>query len=139
MSSRMVDVTTPPTMGAAILFIISAPAPWLNMMGIRPARITLTVIILGRILFTAPCIMASFKSWILVSLPFLFPLFMGEVEVEEHYYAGLRVEARQGDDSYPDGDTHVVIEKIKEPEGADERERHRKEDYHCLCVDFVLR
>jgi len=38
----------PPIMGAAILFITSAPVPELNIIGINPARITLTVIILGR-------------------------------------------------------------------------------------------
>jgi len=37
------------------------PAPSLNMIGIRPARITLTVMILGLIHFTAPNMTLSFQ------------------------------------------------------------------------------
>jgi hypothetical protein len=48
------EVTTPPTIGAAIRFITSAPAPWLHMMGMRPAMITAMVMIFGRIRLTAP-------------------------------------------------------------------------------------
>src|ERR1035437_4270591 len=97
-NSRIVEVTTPPTIGAAILFITSAPAPWLNMMGIRPARMTLTVIILGRIPLTAPC----------------------------------RIESCEGNDAHPDGDTHIVIQQVEEPEGADKGKRHRKKHDHGL-------
>ncbi len=60
---------TPPTIGAAIRFITSAPAPWENMMGMSPARITETVMIFGRILFTAPCMMLSRRSSIVFIRP----------------------------------------------------------------------
>lgn len=50
----MTDVTTPPTIGAAIRFITSDPVPVLHMMGMRPAMMTEAVIAFGRILFTAP-------------------------------------------------------------------------------------
>ena len=45
---------TPPIIGAAIRFITSAPAPWLHMIGSKPTRIAITVIIFGRMRFTAP-------------------------------------------------------------------------------------
>lgn len=47
-------MTTPPTIGAAIRFITSEPAPWLHMMGRRPIRIAMTVIILGRMRLDSP-------------------------------------------------------------------------------------
>ena len=72
MSSRMVEVITPPTIGAAIRFITSAPVPWLNMMGTSPARITLTVMILGRMRLTAPCMMLSRRSALVLSRPSFF-------------------------------------------------------------------
>ncbi len=62
MSSRMVEVTTPPIIGAAMRFMMSAPVPLLNMMGMSPARMTLTVMILGRMRLTAPCMMLSSRS-----------------------------------------------------------------------------
>ena len=88
----MVEVTTPPTMGAAILFMMSEPAPWLNMTGIRPARITLTVMILGLILFTAPMhdsiLEVSHRFQHALPLPFQ----MGKLQVKEHHHARLRIE-----------------------------------------------
>ena len=48
------EVTTPPTMGAAIRFMTSAPVPWLHMIGKRPAIMTEMVMIFGRIRLTAP-------------------------------------------------------------------------------------
>ena len=47
------EVITPPTIGAAIRFITSAPAPWLHMIGTRPAIITQMVMIFGRIRLTS--------------------------------------------------------------------------------------
>ena len=52
----------PPTMGAAMRCITSEPVPLPSMMGARPARITATVIALGRTRMTAPSMMASNRS-----------------------------------------------------------------------------
>ena len=49
-------------MGAAMRFIMSEPVPIENIMGSNPVKAAITVIILGRILLTAPSIIASFKS-----------------------------------------------------------------------------
>ena len=53
---------TPPIIGAAMRFITSAPAPWLHMIGSNPNKIAITVIILGRMRFTAPSLIASRRS-----------------------------------------------------------------------------
>ena len=50
----MVEVMTPPTIGAAMRFITSAPVPWLHKIGARPAMMTHAVMIFGRSRFTAP-------------------------------------------------------------------------------------
>ena len=47
----------PPTMGAAIRFITSPPAPSLHRIGITPAVIAVTVIFFGRRRSTAPASM----------------------------------------------------------------------------------
>ena len=52
-------LTIPPTIGAAIRCMISAPVPLDHMMGKSPARITATVIALGRTRSTAPSMSAS--------------------------------------------------------------------------------
>ena len=49
-----VEVTTPPIMGVAMRFMTSAPAPWLQRMGSRPAMMTEAVMALGRTRLTAP-------------------------------------------------------------------------------------
>ena len=49
----------PPTIGAAIRCITSAPVPELSMIGRRPAMITATVIALGRTRSTAPSSIAA--------------------------------------------------------------------------------
>src|SRR6266496_1422354 len=51
---RTVAVTMPPTIGAAMRFITSAPVPSLHRIGARPAMIAVTVIITGRRRCTAP-------------------------------------------------------------------------------------
>ena len=51
----------PPTMGAAMRFITSAPVPVDHMMGKRPMNMHPTVITLGRTRMAAPCTMASCK------------------------------------------------------------------------------
>ncbi len=51
----MKEVTSPPTMGVAILFITSAPVPVLNKMGMSPAIVVATVITFGRNRLAAPC------------------------------------------------------------------------------------
>jgi len=43
----IVAVTPPPIMGVAMRFMTSSPAPWLQRMGIRPARITHAVMAFG--------------------------------------------------------------------------------------------
>ncbi len=55
-------VTRPPTMGAAIRFMRSAPVPVDHMMGSSPMNAAATVIAFGRTRFTAPCTMASTRS-----------------------------------------------------------------------------
>ena len=55
-------MTTPPIIGAAIRFITSAPAPWLHMIGSKPTRIAITVIIFGRMRFTALSAIDSRRS-----------------------------------------------------------------------------
>ncbi len=59
----------PPTIGAAMRFIRSAPVPWLQRIGSSPAMIAVTVIILGRTRMTAPSMMASYRSFAVVILP----------------------------------------------------------------------
>src|SRR5439155_1391405 len=59
---RIVDVTIPPTMGAAIRFMTLAPAPWLQRAGTRPSMIASTVMSFGRTRLTAPCSIAPTSS-----------------------------------------------------------------------------
>ncbi|OPZ01743.1 MAG: hypothetical protein BWZ09_02656 [Alphaproteobacteria bacterium ADurb.BinA305] len=49
----------PPTIGAAMRLITSAPVPVLHMIGNRPAMIATTVIIFGRTRSTAPSMIAA--------------------------------------------------------------------------------
>ena len=58
-SVRIVLLTIPPTIGAAIRFMTLAPAPDPHRIGSRPAMMATTVIILGRTRSTAPSITAS--------------------------------------------------------------------------------
>ena len=58
----MVDVISPPIIGAANGFITSAPVPVLHMMGIRPIILVATVMTLGRRRKTDPSIVASSMS-----------------------------------------------------------------------------
>src|SRR5690606_41217939 len=51
--------TIPPTIGAAIRFIVLLPTPVPHMIGSRPAMIASTVIILGRTRSTAPSRIAA--------------------------------------------------------------------------------
>ena len=67
----MKDVMIPPTIGAAIRFITSAPEPVDHMMGKSPIRIAITVIILGRTRCTAPSRTACSRSL----MPFILPAF----------------------------------------------------------------
>ena len=48
------DVNRPPTIGAAMRFMTSAPAPVDHMIGTSPKNAHATVIILGRTRLTAP-------------------------------------------------------------------------------------
>ena len=47
-SVKMVELTMPPIMGAAIRFMTSAPVPVVHMIGSNPPMIAATVTILGR-------------------------------------------------------------------------------------------
>jgi len=47
-SVRMVELTIPPIIGAAMRFMTSAPVPVVHMIGSKPPMIAATVIILGR-------------------------------------------------------------------------------------------
>ena len=59
----------PPTMGAAMRFMTSAPVPVLHMMGSRPMKAAKTVMALGRTRFTAPWMMASTRSPVVFRRP----------------------------------------------------------------------
>ncbi len=72
---RIVEVMSPPTMGAAIRFITSEPVPWLHMMGMSPAMMATTVIILGRTRRAAPssidsqrCLRLKFSPYVALKL-----------------------------------------------------------------------
>src|SRR5438876_8513407 len=58
-SSSKKEVQIPPTMGAAMRFMTSAPVPVLHMMGNRPIHMVAKVINLGRRRLAAPCTIAS--------------------------------------------------------------------------------
>jgi hypothetical protein len=62
-------VTRPPTMGAAIRFIRSAPVPVDHMMGSRPIMAAKTVMAFGRTRLTAPWMIASTSSCSSLSRP----------------------------------------------------------------------
>src|SRR5207302_5486287 len=68
-SSSRAEVTTPPTIGAAMRFITSAPVPVDQSTGRRPARMVATVIIFGRMRLTAPATTASRASSRVRGLP----------------------------------------------------------------------
>ena len=62
----------PPTMGAAIRRMTSAPVPVAQRMGNRAMKVVATVIALGRIRWTAPWSTASARSAQVVIFPSLF-------------------------------------------------------------------
>ena len=72
--------------------------------------------------------MASRRSSDVAHPALLDPLGVGQVEVEQHDDAGLGVQAGQGDDADPDGDAQVVVQQVKDANGADQRERHGEHD-----------
>jgi hypothetical protein len=61
-SSIANDVTSPPTIGAAIRFMTSAPVPVLHMTGKSASIVVRTVMSLGRILRAASSTMVSRRS-----------------------------------------------------------------------------
>ncbi len=61
-SSRRKVVTSPPTIGAAIRFMTSAPVPVLHSTGMSPMIIVATVINVGRRRLAAPSTIASRSS-----------------------------------------------------------------------------
>ncbi len=56
------DVASPPTIGAAIRFITSAPVPVLTMIGTSAMNVVSTVISFGRMRRAAPSTIASRRS-----------------------------------------------------------------------------
>ncbi len=56
---KIVVVIIPPTIGAAIRFITSAPVPWLHIIGSNPRKMAEAVITTGRTRRIAPSTMAS--------------------------------------------------------------------------------
>src|ERR1019366_5742953 len=48
--------------------------------------------------------------------PFLLPLRVAQVEIQQHNDAGLGVQSRQRDQTDPDGDTEIVMEQVKNPD-----------------------
>ena len=61
----MVELTMPPTIGAAMRFMAWEPLPTLHITGSKPMIVVETVIILGRTRDTAPSMMAAVRSRIL--------------------------------------------------------------------------
>lgn len=118
----------PPIIGAAILFIMSEPAPVDHMIGTSPNAIVATVMNFGRNRLTAPSRTACRNSARLRRRPFLLGPFVGEIEIEEHENPGLRIDSQQGDKSDPDSDTHIIAEQINKPHGADRREGDGQDD-----------
>ena len=138
MSSRIVEVMTPPTIGAAIRFITSAPAPWLNMIGIKAGQDNAHRHDLGADAFHRAEHDGIFQISSGFQQAFLFPFFIGKIKIEEHHHARLRIEAGKGDDAHPDGNAHIVIEQIQEPEGTDQRKRHGKQNDDRLGHRFRI-
>src|SRR5581483_4475760 len=63
------EVKMPPIIGAAMRFITSAPLPVDHMIGTSPRNITETVMTFGRRRLTAPCRIASLRSFQLLINP----------------------------------------------------------------------
>src|SRR6516162_2286613 len=63
-------------------------------------------------------------------LTFLERFVVCQIEVEQHKHGRLCVHAKQGDQTHPHRNAHVVAQKIKEPDGSHRRERHGQEDDH---------
>src|SRR5262245_36750526 len=61
------------------------------------------------------------------------------IEIKEHDYSGLSVEAGKRDEADPYGNAHVVAEQIEQPESAHQRERdseqHNRRFERRLRVD----
>ena len=70
-SVRIVDEIMPPTIGAAMRFITSAPVPVLHKIGKRPIMVVSTVISFGRMRCAAPSTIASRRSSWVRSVPAL--------------------------------------------------------------------
>src|SRR6266446_2593958 len=123
----MPEVMTPPTIGAAIRFITSAPlcVAGAHMMGSSPKRIAQIVMIFGRMRWTAPSMTAPCKSVVEFMRPGAKSV-PGLVEIQQHHDASFRVKPGQRDKADPYGHTHVVAEQIKKPERAHQREGHGK-------------
>ena len=51
---------------------------------------------------------------------------MRKGEVEKHDDGGFGVQTRQGNQTDPYGDTHVVVKEVEKPDGSDEREGNRQ-------------
>ena len=72
--------------------------------------------------------------------PELFPRL---VEIEQHDDSRFRIQTGQRDETHPHGDAHVVIEQVKKPKRAHQRERNGQQNDggsdHRFCVQINQR
>ncbi len=108
--------TSPPTMGAAMRFMIWEPAPLPYITGKRPIRVVATVIILGRTLSTRPLQQLPRTDLMRCACGFPFFALIHLIQVHQHHNAGFRGKPCQGDKPHPHGHRHVVSQKIDQPE-----------------------
>jgi small multidrug resistance family-3 protein len=92
-------VIMPPTIGAAMRCITSEPGAAAPHDGHRPARITATVIALGRTRSTAPSRMASSRSAVVSPCPARQMRLPGLLQVQQHDHAELGGHAGQRDEA----------------------------------------
>ena len=130
-SVRNAEVTSPPTIGAAMRFMTSAPEPVAHSSGTRPISIVATVISLGRTRCTVPSMCAAMMSSRSRICPARLAALEGVVDVDDHHDAGLGGQPDQGDDADPDRRRQPVVEQPQQPDAADQRERDRQQhDQH---------
>src|ERR1019366_8108579 len=63
-----------------------------------------------------------------LQLAFQLGLVVSQVQIEQHEHAGLGIDTQQRDQTDPHPDSHVVAEKVQEPDGAHSGERYGQDD-----------
>ena len=127
----MVEVTIPPTMGAAIGFITSEPIPDSHRIGTRLSITTATVISFGRSRCTAPSITARLD-------PFVSERAGGDmtiqrfVKIDDHDDAGFDGDSKQRDIPNPHGDAEVEAHNVLKQQSARHGVNGRKYQYDRL-------